>query len=52
MLSIIKSVLVTEPNSTLTLVYGNRDEQSIVFNAELTALQASNSNKLKVIHVL
>ncbi|MBC7411435.1 MAG: 2Fe-2S iron-sulfur cluster binding domain-containing protein [Bacteroidia bacterium] len=52
MLSIIKSVLVTEPNSTLTLVYGNRDEQSVVFNAELTALQANNNNKLKVINVL
>jgi ring-1,2-phenylacetyl-CoA epoxidase subunit PaaE len=50
MLSIIKTVLVAEPNSTLTLVYGNRDKQSIVFNDELNTLQASN--KIKVINIL
>ncbi len=52
MLSIIKTVLHTEPNSTLTLVYGNRDEQSTLFNNELTTLQTNNSNKLTVLHVL
>jgi len=31
--SILKSVLLKEPNSSITLFYGNRDEQSIIFKS-------------------
>jgi ring-1,2-phenylacetyl-CoA epoxidase subunit PaaE len=34
-LSILKAVLQTEPDSRFTLVYGNRDRQSIIFFEEL-----------------
>ena len=51
MLSIIKTVLVKEPKSTLVLLYGNRDEASIIFKNELDTL-ANNNNRLKVVHVL
>ncbi|MBN8702162.1 MAG: 2Fe-2S iron-sulfur cluster binding domain-containing protein [Bacteroidetes bacterium] len=52
MLSIIKTVLVKEPNSTLMLVYGNRDEQSVIFKNELESIEKSNSARVRVVHVL
>ncbi len=50
--SILKSVLVKEPNSNITLFYGNRDEASIIFKDKIAALTAENSSRLKVVHVL
>ncbi|MGB0850049.1 MAG: 2Fe-2S iron-sulfur cluster-binding protein [Bacteroidia bacterium] len=44
LLSIIKTSLVAEPNSKCTLVYANRDEESIIFEDELKALEAANDN--------
>lgn len=52
MLSIIKSVLSKEANSKVTLVYANRDEENIIFNNTLSQLEASNSERLSVIHTL
>ncbi len=52
LMSIIKSVLVHEPNSTFTLIYTNRNEASIIFNSELKALEAKYAERLKVYHVL
>jgi ring-1,2-phenylacetyl-CoA epoxidase subunit PaaE len=51
LLSIAKSVLLKEPNSTVTLLYGNRDQASIMFSVELNELQ-SQYPALKVKHVL
>ncbi|HRN94270.1 MAG TPA: FAD-binding oxidoreductase [Chitinophagales bacterium] len=50
--SILKSVLLHEPKSRVTLFYGNRDEESIIFKEQLQALQAENSDKVKLIHIL
>jgi len=50
LMSIIKSVLLKEANSKLTLVYANRDEQSIIFHTELKELAAQNGDRLKVIY--
>ncbi|MEY2924218.1 MAG: hypothetical protein RLZZ337_766, partial [Bacteroidota bacterium] len=44
LLSIIKTALITEPNSKCYLFYANRDEESIIFKDEISALEASNSN--------
>lgn len=50
--SILKSVLATEPNSRITLIYGNRDEQSTIFKKQIDELAKNNSSRLTVIHVL
>ncbi len=52
MLSIIKTVLFAEPQSTLVLLYGNRDEASVIFKNELEKLASENSERLKIVHVL
>jgi len=50
MMSILKTVLKEEPNSSITLVFANRDKDSIIFKNEMEGLAASE--KLNVIHVL
>lgn len=52
LMSILKSVLEKEPNSKLTLVYGNRDINSIIFKSKLESLEASSAGRLRVIHSL
>ena len=50
MMSILKTVLKEEPSSTVTLVFANRDKNSIIFKSEIEKL--SQSENLKVIHIL
>ena len=38
-ISIIKTILLIEPESSVTLVYGNRNVSSIIFKEELEALE-------------
>jgi len=52
MMSILKTVLKAEPQSTITLFYGNNDETSIIFRNEINALAAANADSLKVYHIL
>lgn len=52
MLSILKSVLATEPKSRITLIYGNRDEQSVIFKKQIDELAKNNAARFTVIHVL
>jgi ring-1,2-phenylacetyl-CoA epoxidase subunit PaaE len=52
MLSIIKTVLIAEPQSTLVLLYGNKDEASIIFKTELEKIAAEHKDRLKMVHVL
>ncbi|GAB4142300.1 MAG: phenylacetate-CoA oxygenase/reductase subunit PaaK [Bacteroidia bacterium] len=52
MFSILKTVLASEPQSTVTLVYANRDEASVIFKKQIDDLAAANASRLKVIHVL
>jgi ring-1,2-phenylacetyl-CoA epoxidase subunit PaaE len=51
-ISIIKTVLQTEPQSTFTLVYGNRSRSSIIFFEELEGLKNRYMNRFNLIHVL
>jgi len=51
LLSIAKSVLLKEPHSSITLLYGNRDEASIMFLDELNELQKKYS-AFRIAHVL
>ena len=49
--SIIKTALISEPNSKCYLVYANRDEDSIIFKEQIDVLEAAHDN-FKVIHSL
>jgi ring-1,2-phenylacetyl-CoA epoxidase subunit PaaE len=51
-ISIIKTVLRTEPGSRFTLVYGNRNRASIIFKEELEALKNKFMSRFRMIHVL
>lgn len=50
--SILKSVLIKEPKSRVTLFYGNRDTQSIIFRKQLDELASKNTDRLKVVYIL
>jgi len=52
MMSIIKSILAQEPDSICSLIYCNRDVDSIIFKKELDKLQTTYEGRLHVIHVL
>lgn len=52
MMSIIKSILIQEPNSICSLIYCNRDIDSIIFYNELERLEIKDEGRLHVIHVL
>ncbi len=51
-LGIIRTVLVREPKSRFTLVYGNRSISSIMFREELEDLKNTYMGRFNVIHVL
>lgn len=52
MLSIAKSALNDEPNSDVTLFYGNKGFGSIIFREEIEALKNQYMGRLRVVHVL
>ncbi len=52
MMSIIKSILSQEPNSIVSLIYCNRDIDSIIFKDTLEEMQTRDEGRLHVIHVL
>lgn len=51
-LSILKTILATEPESEVTLVYGNRSRSSIIFREALEALKNKYLDRFRIIHVL
>jgi ring-1,2-phenylacetyl-CoA epoxidase subunit PaaE len=51
-LSIIKTTLITEPESRFALVYGNRTKNSIIFKEELEALKDKFIDRFRIYHVL
>jgi ring-1,2-phenylacetyl-CoA epoxidase subunit PaaE len=51
-LSIIKTTLLTEPQSNFTLVYGNRTKVSIIFKEELEALKDKFIDRFRIYHIL
>lgn len=52
MMSIIKSILSQEPDSIVSLIYCNRDGDSIIFKDALEEMQTADEGRLHVIHVL
>jgi ring-1,2-phenylacetyl-CoA epoxidase subunit PaaE len=51
-LSLVKTTLATEPNSTFTLVYGNRNRNSIIFFEELEGLKNKYMDRFNLVHIL
>ena len=52
LLSIIKTTLLTEPNSSFTLFYGNRASSSVIFKEELSDLKDVYTGRLKLAYVM
>jgi ring-1,2-phenylacetyl-CoA epoxidase subunit PaaE len=52
MMSIIKSILTQEPDSILSLIYCNRNIDSIIFKDELTRLKTKHEGRLHLFHIL
>ncbi len=52
LLSIIKTTLQTEPQSSFTLVYGNKNRSSIIFFEELEALKNQYLQQFTFINIL
>ncbi len=52
LMSIAKSVLQEEPKSEVSLIYGNRHFQQIIFRDELEDLKDTHLGKFRVFHVL
>ena len=52
MMGLLKSVLVNEPSSRVTLIYCSRSEEEIIFASQLHLLELANADRLKVIHNL
>lgn len=51
-ISIIKTILNTEPESSVTLIYGNRTVSSIIFKENLEALKDKHLQHFRVYYVL
>ena len=51
-LSMIETVLASEPQSRFTLVYGNRDGRSIMFLDELDAVKNRHTERFALFHIL
>ncbi len=51
-LSIAKTVLEQEPESTVTLIYGNKGFASIIFREEIEGLKNLYMNRIRLFHVL
>ena len=51
LMSILKAVVKTEPNSHVLLIYGNRNEESVIFQQQLADLEISTAGRLQVEHV-
>lgn len=52
LISIIRTILVYEPKSTFTLVYGNKTRKSIIFREGLVDLKNSFISRFNMINVL
>ncbi len=50
-IGIMKSVLKQEPDSTFTLIFGNKNRSSIIFKESLEALKNKHMSRLLIYHV-
>lgn len=51
MMSILKSVIYVEKQSHVTLIYANRDEDSVIFDTDIKKIASEHADRVKVLHV-
>lgn len=51
-LSIIKTLLAEAPQTSVTLIYGNKNRMSIIFREELESLKNRYMQRFRVLHIL
>jgi ring-1,2-phenylacetyl-CoA epoxidase subunit PaaE len=51
LMSILKSVLLKEPNSQVTLLYGNSDEDSVIFKEQLQQLTSNYGERFHIEYI-
>jgi ring-1,2-phenylacetyl-CoA epoxidase subunit PaaE len=51
LMSMLRAALREEPNTKVTLLYGNRDEDSVIFKQQLQELQSANPERLHVEYI-
>lgn len=51
-MSIIKTVLQNEPESSVTVIYGNKNRNTIIFREEIEGLKNTYMQRLRVYHIL
>jgi ring-1,2-phenylacetyl-CoA epoxidase subunit PaaE len=51
-ISIAKTILTQEPNSRVTMVYGNKGFASIIFREEIEALKNTYMTRFRLVHIL
>lgn len=52
LMSILKTILNVEPESNVSLVYGNRDKESIIFSDTLNDYKSKFGDRLSLLHIL
>lgn len=52
MMSIASSVLAAHPESSVTLLYGNRRTDSVMFSDEVSDLKDAHTSRMMLVHVL
>lgn len=52
LMSMLKTVLLLEPKSSVSLIYGNRNESSIIFNEKLDWFKNKYPTRFELIHTL
>jgi len=51
LMSMLKAIVTEEPQSHVLLIYGNRNEETVIFRQQLADLEASSRGRLQVEHV-
>lgn len=51
-MSIMKTVLEDEPNSNFTLIYGNRNRNTVIFREQIEGLKNKYMERLRLFHIL
>lgn len=51
-ISIAKTILTQEPQSDVTIFYGNKTISSIIFREEIEGLKNENMDRLRLVHIL
>lgn len=52
LMSILRSILLKEPESEVVLVYGNRSEEFVIFKDLVNLLEEKYEGRFKIVHIL